>query len=696
MMRILSRTSGRSQGGGMILLGLFTCLFLGMTCLPIIFSVGILVHQRVNMSLAAQNAAFAGTAETDRDSKVVDLIQDRAAQRAAEVLESNLETNRFVSSWQQQYGATITVHDPMDGGREYLTTDSLRDNPECDRPVQPEDKPSPRPGMAYKHDINDCWVDTQVEARHRSPGLTIVLEGNVEVCASWMAAIFDPEGRPCARMMRMRTEGYADMATENPVDTLIKVLVDGPSNVSPDLDDGVARFSWEAIGGLEVGGSTFHCKLYSFNPETGSRSTTAVRDVPNCGNGSATGSYTFTGLTPGHYEFEVELTFVRKVGVPAEGQPQQTEVVPRTGNVVRITVPPGAGSARAVITAYPRLPEAGQNVLRWAVEPATTTRTPRCLLWSRPVSAGAFLEAIKSAPDSEATVVDCDAYQGKVFGQDGQVYRFDIYMPAQGDQPAQAKRRSTQWFLGVPAYSPSITFTMVIAGQPIPAPFPGSRQLRLSINWQDDPGFAGTNNETERQAAISSNSNCRVERLQGADWVTYDAGAALCARGDFTVNGNGVAYAKNVFVESGYKYRFVIQLATQPFSFNLRSGTSDPKYAREITWSFSRSSAGVLGPDSLTWSWKVTGDDLTPTCTYTRMDTQDSGGVIRVVAGSATAISGTCTDTGGVVSTTLVADKAYCLRMSGALGAGGTVSGRIGWLYRVQAGAGGVSEIDCG
>ncbi len=144
---LLQRRKKRSsEQGGMLLLGLFTCLFLAMTCLPTIFSVGLIVNQRVNMALAAQNAAFAGTSQTNPNSSVIDLVEQRdanipgvpgSAELAARVLTGNLSYPQGFGSGASQFHATIIVHDPMDDpfpfgtaptATRMLITESMRAN----------------------------------------------------------------------------------------------------------------------------------------------------------------------------------------------------------------------------------------------------------------------------------------------------------------------------------------------------------------------------------------------------------------------------------------------------------------------------------------------------------------------------------------------------------------------------------------
>jgi hypothetical protein len=637
----------------MLLLGLFTCLFLALTCLPIVFSVGLMVTQRVDMALAAQNAAFAGTSETDQNASVINLREADAASVATQVLAGNLKAPVQFGSGPGRYEATITVHDPMDSGTRILVDESKQANPACD--VAPSTPIGGSPaGVRWLHDTGNCWRDDVVLAYHRSPGLTVYLTGGVTVCSPLMTAIAIGHAGGCVELVRMNTRGYADMSTENPAPTELVVSVHGPLSNDPELQSGIARFSWQSNGVIELGsGETVTCRLINAGSDT------VARTASNCG--AASGEATFTNLPGGHYRFEVNISYQSETGP-----------VSKTG-AGSVTIPAGSSSGYAHINQSPP----ASSLLDWDV---TGAGTVHCWLYSK---SGHFASEIEYPAHPAGAEVPCDSYKGKPapLTPAQSSYLFTVAIP--GQIPSRVS-----WYTGAPPHTTSVHYHVSVSSGAV-----SPRPTVLTFTW-DDSDLQGTSAEM-RQIVDPSLTVCALERTKvgNTDYapVPVSTYSGCADRGQFTTSGSHeLTYSDTIPLDAGYSYRFSVQVAAKS-----RQPTQAPANSFSIasipvlTWSNDGSNA--LENDGLHWRWTVdTGapyGDFQPAQSTCRLASYVTVTVDRRITATGTpdVISSVCAAAGdiSVPQAQLAADRIYCYRINpGKVSNGGSFTAGRGYLYR--------------
>jgi hypothetical protein len=652
----------------MLLLGLFTCIFLAMTCLPTIFSVGLLVNERVNMALAAQNAAFAGTAETNPNSAVVDLVEYESARRATEVLAGNLSTTKGFGPNQGQYRAIVTVHDPMNSGERMLVNESRQLNGDCTPSAAPAPMSGERTGVEWVHDTGNCWTDEIVGAYHRVPGLTVDLEGGVQVCASWMAAVFNEDHEGCAELVRMRVRGYADMATENAATTDPKVKAFNAST-DEELQSGIATFSWQVTGAqLEIG-TRVTCRL------TRQADGATIYDGP-CQEPTR---MQFANLDAANsYSFRVTIDYQGVNGpVSAFGE-------------ASAKIPAGANSLRAYITQAPIGYDQGDvrngANLDWAFQ-GSGARSASCWLLQSSAEPSSSFAATPHPQDSgEAfTPAECVARfkdkpapmtPGKTW------YMFTIAVP--GQIPDRVK-----WYTGVPPHSVNVTLRHNIAA--VVPERPATAPATFGFSWQDS-NFAGLDVNERRQVVDEASTFCSLSRRgltaegNGAgDWSPVTGEIYTdCPEASMTDGGAAtLTYEAAVDLDTGYEYQFIVRVATKGQAQLTRTHIFKVPESPQIVWN--KNESELLTSNGIEWNWTIKGGTFVPdrsSCELRNYATRNDAGKITATGdGQITQLD--CPANGSYPLLNPAPNKIYCLVFApGRTSRGGQFISGFGILYR--------------
>jgi hypothetical protein len=323
-----------AEQGSMQILTIFFIVTVAITFVPMMLALSDIVNQRAQMTLVAQQSAYAGATVTDPDSTEVRILPERAAARAAEVMRANLGPNsEFVASGgsNAKYEAWLRVHNPWVSFRSSRVW-----NPTCD-PKRDEgqysgqlvsDIPNGRKGYfttAQESRIS-CWLDNSVSqpgtiydnyeaqqgltgAYKRSSGIAVEIKSALDLCLVPMMDIVTDGA--CDSTIYLTSHGYSDYTFENVSNPEPYLVLGFPGAVTSTSTD----FTWQIFDWADaiIGNppTTVICQLSRLNNTNNVWAPIQIDqsrcNMDNAVDGSIALDENDIGI-PGRYRFRVGTT----------------------------------------------------------------------------------------------------------------------------------------------------------------------------------------------------------------------------------------------------------------------------------------------------------------------------------------------------------------------------------------------------